>query len=74
MISNLRRKINWKNSIYKDYLKNGKTNYHYIKLQHGISEISAAISKGKRWLPQTTISEVNPVQVLKPIGLTWKTL
>ena len=47
MISDLRDKINWKNSIYKDYLKNGKTNYHYIKLQYAISEVSAAISKGK---------------------------
>ena len=47
MKSNLRDKINWKNSIYKDYLKNGKTNYHYIKLQHAISEVSVAISKGK---------------------------
>ena len=36
MTSNVRDKINWKNSIYNDYLKNGKTNYHYIKLQHGI--------------------------------------
>ena len=34
MTSDLRDKINWKNSIYKDYLKNGKTNYHYIKLQY----------------------------------------
>ena len=47
MTSDLRDKINWKNSIYKDYLKNGKTNYHYIKLQYAISEVSAAISKGK---------------------------
>ena len=47
MTSDLRDKINWKNSIYKDYLKNGKTNYYYIKLQYAISEVSAAISKGK---------------------------
>ena len=47
MTSDLRDKINWKNSIYKDYLKNGKTSYHYIKLQYAISEVSAAISKGK---------------------------
>ena len=47
MASNLKDKINWKNSIYKDYLKNDKTNYHYIKLQYAISEVSAAISKGK---------------------------
>ena len=47
MTSNLRDKINWKNSIYKDYLKNGKINYHYIKLQHVISEVSVAISKRK---------------------------
>ena len=47
MTPNLRDKINWKNSIYKDYLKNGKTNCHYIKLQYAISEVSAAISKGR---------------------------
>ena len=47
MTSNLRDKTNWKNSICKDYLKNGKTNYHYIKLQHAISEVSVAISKRK---------------------------
>ena len=47
MTSNLRDKVNWKNSIYKDYLKNGKTNYQYIKLQHVISEASVAVSKGK---------------------------
>ena len=39
--------MNWKNSIYKDYLKNGKTNYHYINLQYTISEVSAAIFKRK---------------------------
>ena len=39
--------MNWKNSIYKDYFKNGKTNYYYINLQYTISEVSAAISKGK---------------------------
>ena len=39
--------MNWKNSIYKDYLKNVKTNYYYINLQYTISEVSAAISKGK---------------------------
>ena len=30
MTSNLRDKIHWKNSIYKNYLKNGKTNYHLL--------------------------------------------
>ena len=47
MTSNLRHKINWKYNIYKDYLKNSKTDYHYIKLKHVISEVSAAISKKK---------------------------
>ena len=47
MTSSLRDKINCENSIYKDYLKNGKTNYHYIKLQHAISEVSEAISKAE---------------------------
>ena len=47
MTSDLRVKINWKNSNDKDYLKNGKTNYHYIKLQYAITEVSEAMSKGK---------------------------
>ena len=44
---NLRKKINWKNCIYKEYIKNGKTNYHYLQLENAISEISVAISRGK---------------------------
>ena len=47
MTSDLRDKINRKNSIYNDYLKNCKTNYYRIKLQYAISEVSAVISKGK---------------------------
>ena len=47
MASNLRDKINWKNSIYKDYLKNDKRNYHCVILQHAILEVSVAISQGK---------------------------
>ena len=47
MTPNLRNKINWKNDIYKDYIKNGKTNYHYLQLQNAISEVSVAISRGK---------------------------
>ena len=56
MTSNLRDKINWKNSIYKEYLKNGKTNYHHIKPQHAVSDVPVAISKAigecHRWLAQ----------------------
>ena len=47
MTPNLRNKINWKNGIYKEYIKNGKTNYHYLQLQNAISEVSVAISRGK---------------------------
>ena len=47
MTPNLRNKINWKNGIYKEYIKNGKTNCHYLQLQNAISEVSAAISRGK---------------------------
>ena len=45
--SNWRDQINWKNNTYKDYLKNDQKKYHYIKLQHAISEESLAISKRK---------------------------
>ena len=47
MTPNLRDKINWKNGIYKDYMKNGKTNYHYLQLQNAISEVSVAMCREK---------------------------
>ena len=47
MTPNLRDKINWKNGIYKDYINNGKTNYHYLQLQNTISEVSVAICREK---------------------------
>ena len=47
MKPNLRNKINWKNGICKDYITNGKINYHYLQLQNSISEVSEAISRGK---------------------------
>ena len=47
MTPNLRNKINWKNGIYKDYIKNRKPNYHYLQLQNTISEVSVVISRGK---------------------------
>ena len=47
MTPNLRNKITWKNCIYKEYIKKGKTNYHYLQLQNAISEVSVAISRGK---------------------------
>ena len=47
MTPNLRNKLNWKNGIYKDYIKNSKTSYHYLQLQNAISEVSVAISTGK---------------------------
>ena len=43
----LGNKINWKNGIYKDYIKNHKTNYHYLQIRNAISEVSVAISRGK---------------------------
>ena len=46
MTSNLKDKLNWKNGIYKDDLKNGKTNY-YLQLQHAISEVLVAILRGR---------------------------
>ena len=44
---NLKNKINWKNGIHKDYIKNGKTNYHCLQLQNAISEVSLAIFREK---------------------------
>ena len=47
MTSNLKNKLNWKNSTYKDDLKNGKTNYHYLQPEHAKSQVSVAISWGE---------------------------
>ena len=47
MTSNLQDKLNWKNGIYNDDLKNCKTNYHYLQLQHAISEVLVSISRGE---------------------------
>ena len=55
MTLNLRNKIDCKNGIYKEYIKNRKTNYHYSQLQNAISVVSVAISRGKddySWLAQ----------------------
>ena len=47
MTSNLKDKLNWKNYIYRDDLKIGRTRYRYLQLQHAISEVSVAIFRGK---------------------------
>ena len=56
MTSNLQDKLNWKNGIYNDDLKNCKTNYHYLQLQHAISEVLVPIPRGEdeyqNWLAQ----------------------
>ena len=33
-LMNVFTKVNWENSIYKNFLKNGKTNHHYLQLLH----------------------------------------
>ena len=47
MTSNLQDKLNWKNGIYNDDLKNCKTNYHYLQLQHAISKVLVPIPRGE---------------------------
>ena len=48
MPSNLKNRLNWKNGIYKDDFKNGKTNHHYLQVQYAISEVSVVISRRRK--------------------------
>ena len=50
MTSNWKDKLNWKNGVYKDDLKNSKTNYCCVQLQRAVSrsiKLSVAISRRK---------------------------
>ena len=41
----VKNKIKWKNKIYKDYVKNGRTENDYFKLQIAINDVSEIIDK-----------------------------
>ena len=39
--------MKWKHKVYRDYLKNGKTEAGYMYLHHAITEVSQLISESK---------------------------
>ena len=43
MTSNIKDKINYRNNIYRKYLKKGKQQVDYIKLQNTVKELSELI-------------------------------
>ena len=43
----LKEKIKWKHKVYRDYLKNGKTEADYMYVHHGISEFPNLFQKVK---------------------------
>ena len=40
-------KIKWKSKIYKDHVKNGRTDNDYLELQTAINDVSEIIDKRK---------------------------
>ena len=47
MTSNIKDEINYRNSICREYLKKGKQQVNYLKLQNTIKELSELISTRK---------------------------
>ena len=47
MTSNIKGKINYNSNIYREYLKKGKQQVDYMKLQNTIKELSELISTRK---------------------------
>ena len=47
MTEKLKEKIKWKDKVYRDYLKNGKTEADYMYVHHAITEVSQLISESK---------------------------
>ena len=47
MTSNIKDKINCRNNIYREYMKKGKQQVDYMKLQNTIKELSELISTRK---------------------------
>ena len=43
----VKNKIKWKNKIYKDYVKNKRTENDYLKLKTEINDVSEIIDKGR---------------------------
>ena len=47
MTQSIKDKIQWKNSIYKQFVKSNKSQFEFLKLRRAISEVSDLISQKK---------------------------
>ena len=47
MTEKIKEKIKWKHKVYRNYLKNGKTEAEYMHVHHSIMEVSQLISESK---------------------------
>ena len=73
MAEKLNEKIKWEYKFYRDYLKNGKAEAHYIYLHHAINEVSQLISESEdEYYNKLRMQLYNPKLFLKPIGLSLK--
>ena len=45
MTEKLKEKIKWKLKVYRDFLKNGKTEADYMHVHHAITEVSQLFSE-----------------------------
>ena len=67
----LKEKIKWKHKVYRDYLKNGKTEADYIHAQHVITEISQFILESKSDYYNKFALKINNSKISsKPVGLS----
>ena len=46
-IKRIKKKIKWERKVYRDYLKNGKTEADYMYVHHAVTELSQLISESK---------------------------
>ena len=47
MTEKVKVKIKWKHKVYRDYLKNGKSEADYMHVHHAITDVSQLISESK---------------------------
>ena len=72
MTSNIKDKINYCNNIYREYMKKGKQQVDYMKLQNTIKELSELISTRKNDYNLHLANKLETQQLaLKHTGLFW---
>ena len=61
MTEKLKVKVKRKHKVYRDYLKNGKTEADYMHVHHAITEVSQLISESKdKYYNKLSIKLNNP--------------